>query len=64
MFLTIASAVGAKPSELLPDLKNFIEHDLVDRKVLEKNLNEEEGVDWAAKIISSGIKKEANHGKN
>ena len=64
MFLALASAVGAKPAELLPDLTNFIDHGLVDRKVLEENLREEEGVGWAAKIISSGIKKEANHEKN
>lgn len=60
MFLQLASAIGVQPGGLLPETKNSPIQDLVDRKILKQRLIEEEGVGWAERIISSGMKKEVD----
>ncbi|MBW2662415.1 MAG: helix-turn-helix domain-containing protein [Deltaproteobacteria bacterium] len=64
MLLQLASAVGVQPVGLLPETKNSPEQDLIDRNILKKSIMEEEGVGWAERVISSGMKMEVNDERN
>ncbi len=60
MLLQLASAVGVQPVGLLPETKNSPKQDLIDRKILKQKLREEEGVSWAERVISLGMKMEVD----